>query len=442
MNEVEVHIDLDGATHRVGTMRLYVRGGRNSVTFEYHKSWLDFAGKFSLEPTLMVGEGIFTPDREREMFACIGDSAPDTWGRRLMQRMERRTAKKERRAVRTLTEIDYLLGVADIARMGALRFKRAESLDFQTPLRNGGVPLFIDLPRLLAITERLLRDEDTDEDLLMLFAPGSSLGGARPKASVRDHDGHLLIAKFPKEDDDYCIGGWEDLALSLAENAGINTSRHRTEIVAGKTILLSRRFDRNLNGDRVPFLSAMSMLDLNDGVRSSYPELVDVMRINGLATKADTIELYRRMIFNILISNVDDHLRNHGFLWTGDQGWKLSPAYDLNPVPADVKAHILSTNISLDEGTCSIELARQSAGYFNLTLKEADEIIRPVADAVACWRQLAKHKHLRATEIERMESAFDHDELKLALTMTEPKLAFKQPTCDCRQKFRQSQQCR
>jgi len=413
--EIDVYADLDGTSHLVGTLRVKVRGGRNSATFIYDDGWGRIAGHFSLQPAMTVGGGVFTLEKGREMFASIGDSAPDTWGRRLMQRMERRTAKREGRAVRTLTEADYLLGVADVARLGALRFRPAGEEVFQSPLRDGqGVPPFVELPRLLSVTERVLRDEETDDDLLLLFAPGSSLGGARPKASVADRDGHLAVAKFPKDDDDYSIESWEEVALRLANMAGIRTAAHRLERVAGKPVMLSRRFDRAAGGCRFPFLSAMSMMNLVDGDRSSYPELVDVLRTCGSEADADAAELFRRMVFSILVSNVDDHLRNHGFLWAGGKGWRLSPAYDLNPVPVDIRAHILSTNISLDDGTCSIELARENAGHFGLTLSSADAIIREVAAATLQWRAVAASVSIKPSEIERMETAFEHDELRLA----------------------------
>jgi serine/threonine-protein kinase HipA len=413
--EIEVHADLNGTPHRVGTLRVKARGGRSTATFTYDDGWDRVPGRFSLEPALTVGGGVFTLDKGREMFASIGDSAPDTWGRRLMQRMERRTAKRESRAVRTLTEADYLLGVADIARLGALRFRPVGEATFQAPLRAGGVPPFIDLPRLLSVTERVLRDEETDDDLLLLFAPGSSLGGARPKASVADKDGHLAIAKFPKDDDDYGIETWEEVALRLADMAGIRTAAHRLERVVGKPVLLSGRFDRDAAGRRIPFLSALSMLGLIDGERGSYPELVEALRTTGADTEADATELFRRMVFNILVSNVDDHLRNHGFLWAGENGWRLSPAYDLNPVPVDVKAHILSTNISLDEGTCSIDLARENAEYFGLSLAQADAILGEVAAATSRWRAVAASLGVKPSEIDRMETAFEHDERQLAV---------------------------
>jgi serine/threonine-protein kinase HipA len=197
--------------------------------------------------------------------------------------------------------------------------------------------------------------------------------------------------------------------------AGIRTAVHRLERIAGKAVVLSRRFDRDAMGHRLPFLSAMSMLNFIDGEQGSYPELVEALRTYGSDTDADATELFRRMVFNILASNVDDHLRNHGFLWAGEKGWRLSPAYDLNPVPADVKARILSTNISLDEATCSIDLARESAEYFGLSLPEADAVIHEVAAATARWRDVAAALGVGSSEIGRMESAFEHDELRIAL---------------------------
>ena len=416
MSDIYVFIDLNGCTHRVGTLRVASKGMRTSSTFEYDKGWVNHPEKLSLEPALLLTEGVYTPPIGREMFASIGDSAPDTWGRRLMQKRERRAAKNEGRTVRTLTEADYLLGVADVVRLGALRFRREGDVEFQSPLEKGrAIPPLVDLPRLLSVTEKVLRNEETDEDLLLLFAPGSSLGGARPKSSVIDRQSQLLIAKFPKEEDDYNIGAWEEVALTLAHMAGITVAEHAIERIADKTVLLSKRFDRNQRGQRIPFLSAMAMLGMKDGDRGSYPELVDGVRTHGSDVDVDVIELYRRMVFNILVSNVDDHLRNHGFLWSGEHGWRLSPAYDLNPVPADVRPHILSTNISLDEGTCSIELARETAEYFNLSLDMADTIISEVAQAVSNWRKVAASVNLKASEIERMESAFEHDELTAAL---------------------------
>lgn len=409
-DDIEVHIDLAGKVRRVGTLYAPQRGARAPVTFEYHDAWLDDPNKFSLEPALQLDRGAFAPNAG--LFGSIGDSAPDTWGRRLMQRAERRRAEREGRAVRTLGELDYLLGVSDMARLGALRFRRIGDEAFQAQT-DTGVPGLIELGRLLAVTERILRDEETDEDLQLIFAPGSSLGGARPKASVVDQHGNLAIAKFAKETDDYRIELWEAVAIQLAQSAGVTVAPTDLIEVAGTPVLLSRRFDRD-GERRIPFLSALSMMGLKDGEHGSYPELVDTLTRYGARANGDAAELYRRMVLNILISNVDDHLRNHGFLWLDKAGWTLSPVYDLNPVPTDVKPRILTTNIDLDEATCDIDLALSVAEYFGLSAKEAKAIIAEVGHAVSTWRDVARANGAKASEIERVASAFEHDDLNKA----------------------------
>ena len=415
MTDFEVHIELEGHARRVGLARINRVRGTETVVFGYDDTWLKDPDSFPLEPALALGQGAFAPPAGFAIFGSIGDSAPDTWGRRLMQRAERRLARREGRAVRTLLESDYLLGVTDETRLGALRFRRAGDEIYQASTKVG-VPALIELGRLLRITERILRNEETDEDLQLIFAPGSSLGGARPKASVIDRHGHLSIAKFPKETDEYSMETWEEIALRLAARAGIATPTHELVDVAGKNVLLSRRFDRR-DETRIPFLSAMAMMGARDGERGSYAEIVDVLAEHGAQGKTDAHELYRRVVFNVLISNVDDHLRNHGFLWLGKAGWSLSPAYDLNPVPMDLKARVLTTNIDLDEGTCSLELLQASSGYFALTLAQARSVIRQVATATATWRDTAKAVGAHAAEINRMASAFEHDDLKRALAL-------------------------
>lgn len=412
MTDVEVHIDLAGQACQVGLLRRHPARRAETVTFEYGEAWLQDARRFSVDPALGLTRGPFAPARGQPMFGAIGDSAPDTWGRRLMQRAERRQADRQSRAVRTLSETDYLLGVSDGTRLGSLRFRRTGEEAFQAPARTG-VPKLVDLGRLLQITERVLKNEETDEDLDLIFAPGSSLGGARPKASVIDQHGHLSIAKFPKETDPYSIETWEEIALRLAHKAGIATPAHDLVQVAGRAVLLSRRFDRDGTA-RIPFLSAMSMTGSIDGERGSYPEIVDALAKSGARAREDAQALYRRMVFNVLTSNVDDHLRNHGFLWLGASGWSLSPAYDLNPTPTDLKARILATNIDLDEGTCSLDLVESAAEYFGLSLAKARAVIREVAAATCAWKVVAAEAGAKPTEIHRMASAFEHDDLARA----------------------------
>jgi serine/threonine-protein kinase HipA len=275
MPDIEVHIELAGQNQRVGLLRRNTGRRAETVTFEYDDAWLNHPNCFSLEPSLALTPGIFPPLQNRAIFGSIGDSAPDNWGRRLMQRAERRRAKLEGRRPRTLTELDYLLGVSDETRLGALRFRWAGDDVFQAPLVEG-VPALITLGRLMESSQRIMSDQETDEDLWLIFAPGSSLGGARPKASVIDQHNHLSIAKFPKDDDDYSIETWEEIAMRLADLAGIATPNHQLLKIDGKAVMLSRRFDR-VDGTRIPFLSAMSMTGLRDGDHGSYPEIVDAL---------------------------------------------------------------------------------------------------------------------------------------------------------------------
>jgi serine/threonine-protein kinase HipA len=290
-----------------------------------------------------------------------------------MRRAERRRAEREGHTPRTVREIDYLLMVDDESRQGALRFAEREGGPFLAEHGPTKIPPLIELPRLLSAAEHVMSDTDSDEDLRLLLAPGSSLGGARPKASLRDRDGHLAIAKFPNKGDEVNTVLWEAVALRLAEKAGIPVPAWRLETVADRPVLLLRRFDRE-EGTRLPFLSAMSVLDAKDNEPRSYLEFVDILRQHGAAPKEDMHALWRRIVFSILISNTDDHLRNHGFLWAGPAGWRLSPAYDLNPVPTDIKPRILTTAIDMDDGTASLNLALAVAGYFELAAAEAGRI--------------------------------------------------------------------
>ncbi|MGH0028983.1 MAG: type II toxin-antitoxin system HipA family toxin [Myxococcota bacterium] len=412
-SEVLVYADLSGIPLLVGRLWTRSRKDRESASFEYDRSWLERPERFALEPALSLGPGPFHTDRGRRLFGAIGDSAPDRWGRVLMRRAERRRAEAAKETPRALREIDFLLGVSDRTRQGALRFARQEGGPFLAEAGPLPVPPLIDLPRLLSAAERVAASEDTDEDLLLLIAPGSSLGGARPKASVIDKDGTLAIAKFPRRDDEIDTVRWEALALSLAQKSGIETPKWRIEEVAGRPVLVLTRFDRA--GDtRIPFLSAMSMLDAKDGEQRSYMEIADALRQHGASAKEDRWALWRRMLFSILISNTDDHLRNHGFLHEGAAGWRLSPAYDLNPVPADISPRVLSTTIDLDDGTASLERALGVCEYFALTADQARAIAREVGAAVSTWRREAAKLGLKDAGIERMASAFEHEDLEAA----------------------------
>jgi serine/threonine-protein kinase HipA len=276
------------------------------------------------------------------------------------------------------------------------------------------IPPLVDLPRLLAASDRFLADAESALDLQLLLAPGSSLGGARPKASVRDVNGRLLIAKFPSKSDELSVMLWEAVALTLAKQAGLTVSSFRIEKVMNSPILLIERFDRK-DKMRIPFLSAMTMLGANDNEHHSYLEIVDALRQYGSSPKRDCQQLWRRIVFSILISNTDDHLRNHGFLYEDQKGWCLSPAYDLNPTSISVKPRILTTAINYDECSASIELALSVCAEFGLKIEQARSIAKEIAIAVSCWREVAACYGIKKIEINKIDSAFEHDDLKKAL---------------------------
>jgi serine/threonine-protein kinase HipA len=405
-----VYVDLAGSPYLVGRLWIHARGSGQSASFEYDASWIDAGHHFALEPALKVGPGPYHTAAGRALFSAIGDSAPDRWGRTLLARRERLEAKEQGRTPRTLLEIDYLLGLSDFTRQGALRFKREKDGPF---LAAGGenVPPFIELDRLLEAAERVTGGEETKEDLRLLLAPGSALLGSRPKASVKAKTGSLMIAKFNRLDDDYDVGRWEGVAMKLAEMAGLNVASWKVERVSGRTVLLMHRFDRE-DEIRIPFLSALSMLEAVDGQHRSYMEIADALRMHSASATEDLRELWRRVVFTVLISNTDDHLRNHGFTYAGDQGWRLSPAYDLNPVPADLSPRVLSTAIvEGDDLSASMELAFLVAEHFGLERDEAQGIAVQVAGAVAQWRSVAGALGASATECDRMASAFEHEDL-------------------------------
>jgi serine/threonine-protein kinase HipA len=279
------------------------------------------------------------------------------------------------------------------------------------------VPPAVELPRLLSAAQGFLDNPDSEEDLRILLAPGSSLGGARPKASVKDNVGNLSIAKFPTKDDLYSVGAWEHLALTMAADAGIRVAESALLSVEGRDIILLKRFDRD-GARRRPFLSAMSLLDGVDREPRSYLEIAEVIRRFGAQARTDLAELWRRLLFNILVSNTDDHLRNHGFLYAGLGGWTLSPAYDVNPVPVEVKPRFLSTAIGEDPNDtgASLPLALEVVEYFGLSEEEARSTAVQVAQVTSQWADRASSLGIRGAEIDLMSSAFDHDDLALALS--------------------------
>lgn len=411
--ELLVYLDVKGKPVMVGRLWARERTGRESSSFAYDPSWLKQKGAFALSPTLMLTGGQFQAQGLPNVF---GDTAPDSWGRKLMLRRERARAKKAKTPPRTLFEIDYLAGVDDRTRIGALRFKDAEDGPFLTTTGEP-VPPLINLPRLLSATDRIERDEETEEDLLLVLAPGTSLGGARPKATIRDGDDRLLIAKFPKRDDDWPIPTWEAVLLKLAEDAGLNVPPWRLEEIAGRPVLLVTRFDRDAEGNRMPFMSAMTALDATDhGPQRSYLEIVDAIRQMGSKPDADIEELWKRIVFSILVSNTDDHLRNHAFLHDG-KGWRLAPVYDLNPCPVDVKPRVHSLAIDEADATSSLETALEVAELFGIKAERARALAAKIGAVTAGWRDAAKSQGVTKAQADRMETAFEHDDLRLALSL-------------------------
>ncbi|HEX4143945.1 MAG TPA: type II toxin-antitoxin system HipA family toxin [Pirellulales bacterium] len=412
--QILVYIDLKSGPFLVGRLWSRFRHERESATFEYDRAWLAHPECFALEPALMLDRGPQHTAHDQRLFGALGDSAPDRWGRALMRRAERRQAETERRPIRTLGEVDYLLLVDDEARQGALRFALRKDGPFLASTGVSRIPPFVELPRLVSAGQHVATETETDEELQMLLAPGSSLGGARPKALVRDLDGGLAIAKFPHPNDEYDVEKWEAVALALASRAGIVVPDWRIEAVSDKSVLLLRRFDRE-GTTRTPFLSAMSMLGARDNERHSYVEIVDALRRYGAQPVEDARSLWRRVVLNVLVSNTDDHLRNHGFLYTGGRGWRLAPAYDLNPVPIDLKPRVLSTSIAPDQDAASLELALEHAEYFGLDSRQANRIAGEVGKAVSLWRAEAKKRGLSPAAIDRMKTAFEHCDLEAAL---------------------------
>ena len=417
MNEVYVYADLEGTPHFVGRLWTRSRRHREAASFEYDKTWLSSAHRFALEPALALGKGAYHTRESERLFGAMGDSAPDRWGRALMRRAENRRARDSSEAQRTLTERDYLLGVNDTARQGALRFSEKQGGPFMSETDSGqwgAIPPLVFLPRLLAASDNVINETDSDDDLSLLLAPGASLGGARPKASVLGKDGHLLIAKFPRGDDEHNKVLWEAVALKLAKYAGIPVPDFHVTHVAESPVLLLRRFDR-VADVRIPYLSAMSMLGAQDHEHHSYLEIIDAIRQYGAEARADMLQLWRRIVFNVMVTNSDDHLRNHGFLYRKQAGWRLSPAFDLNPTPINAGRRILTTAIDLDDNEASLTLALSVAGDFGLTHNGAREIAYEVAQAASTWRDVATQFKLPGHDIGRMSSAFEHQDLQDAL---------------------------
>lgn len=385
-----------------------VRGGEN-YSFEYDASWLSNPTAIMLDPDLNLYGGRQYPIG-KEKFGLFADSSPDRWGRVLMKRRERVLADREGRKPRNLTESDYLLGVYDETRMGGLRFALEKGGTFLSDDQTTPTPPWTSLRTLEEASREFEKDERglTDKWLKQLLKPGSSLGGARPKASVLDTKGELWIAKFPSKHDEGNVGAWEKVAHDLARLCGLNVPESKLERFSenGSTFLV-KRFDRD-GTRRIHFSSAMTMLGKTDGSGAKdgtgYLDMVSFIKSNGAAPTEDLSELWRRVVFNMAVSNTDDHLRNHGFLLTA-KGWRLSPLYDVNPVEMGDE---LALNVSDTDNRISIELAIETAYYYGIKENDArymaDEILATVRDN---WERLAKQYGLNRTDIEDKRPAFN-----------------------------------
>jgi serine/threonine-protein kinase HipA len=413
LRTAEVYVDLErfGAPVLMGNLHCQRSGKGELFSFEYGRGWLDHPEAFAFDPDLALDQGHQYPAPDRANFGIFTDSSPDRWGRVLMQRRENMNARQEKRKPRSLGEWDFLLGVHDETRLGALRFRFPGGPFLDSDARMAAPPL-TSLRELQAASlefERHIADEDHPEYekwLTQLIAPGSSLGGARPKASVRDEAGNLCMAKFPSRQDTRDVGAWELVANRLAPTAGIHVPRARPLRFQDSpyTTFLVRRFDRNAQGFRLAFVSAMTLTQRRDGeTGASYLELVDLLQSRGANTGADCDQLFRRVLFNILIHNTDDHLRNHGF-FVEEQGLRLSPAFDINP---SVESKDLTLAIDEVETTCDVAVAMQAHKSYGLTHDRAELALAEVQAATASWRTEAERLNIPRAEQELMAAAFE-----------------------------------
>lgn len=402
---------LDGPV-KIGRLQCISVKGKEIFSFEYDKEWIGSGKYHLLDPDLKLLSGPQYPGEEKTNFGLFLDSSPDRWGRLLMNRREALAVRKEGRKPKPLKESDYLLGVHDILRMGGLRFKLQESDLFLNDDRGLSIPSMTRLRELEGASLHLEKDESFNDSrysawLNLLLAPGSSIGGARPKASVTDLKNELWIAKFPSGKDLFDTGGWEMVVWELARRSGLSIPESKAEIFSrnGHTFL-SKRFDRAETGERLHFASAMTLLGYTDGTDfkdgASYLEIAEFIMQNGTDVNSDLEEVWRRIIFSICVKNTDDHLRNHGFLLT-DRGWKLSPAYDLNPNPS---GQGLTLNISLTDNSLDLELAMEVRSFFRLTDNRAVEIIDKVKKEVRNWKRIAEEVGIHRQEQEMMSRAF------------------------------------
>lgn len=401
-------IGIDGPK-LIGTLGIVHTKGHQVTSFDYDKDWIRQQLAQNLDPDLQFYTGPQYLATDKANFGVFMDSSPDRWGKTLMDRREAIVAREERRKPKKLFEEDYLLGVYDAHRMGGLRFKIEGNDNFQHENKEFAAPPWTSLRELehasMELEKEMLKDREALKWINMLIAPGASLGGARPKASVLDEKGHLWIAKFPSVKDTHDVGAWEILVNDMALKSGIQIAAGMVKkFNSNHHTYLSKRFDRASKGGRIHFASAMTLLGKSDGVTGvSYLDLAEFIMQQGAVPDQDLEQLWRRILFSIAIKNTDDHLRNHGFLLT-DTGWRLSPAYDINPIYFGTG---LSLNISETDNSLDFDLARDVAKYFRLTDTQAKKITDEIKKVVKQWRKRADKYKIPSKEQDLMASAFE-----------------------------------
>lgn len=414
---VSVFVGADDESVPAGQMHSHRHRGVESTSFIYDTRFLAGPDAFALDPALPLVTGTLQAPTRHGLFGAFADSVPDRWGRTLIHRAERARAEAAGTAPRSIGEVDLLLGVRDDLRQGALRFRQDDQGPFLAT-EDSGVPALTDLPALLDIAARVERDTTDYADLQRLVKAGSSLGGARPKAHVIDAAGRLAIAKFPSPSSDtWNVMAWEKVALDLARVAGVTVPESQLIRVGDRHVLIVDRFDRHGTA-RIGYASAMTMLEAKDRSPRSYLEIAAVIEERSPAVIADLHQLWRRIAFSILISNTDDHLRNHGFLHRRGDSWALSPAFDLNPNPA-LGPKDLSTTIDYDDARASVRTLLSVADFFRLDASQALGVLAEVTRATGCWRRVAASHGLSQRDIDNMEPAFEHAEAARARELTE-----------------------
>lgn len=406
MKKLYVYADFDwlDTPQLIGELSYDSVRGSETYRFSYDRKWLAKYGDVFLGEDLHNYPGIQYTRPERDIFACFSDALPDRWGRTLLNRREQIAASEEKRPVRRLTSFDYLMGIDDASRMGGFRFSETlggKCINCEVSLR---VPPLASVRELMHAAHEIEASEEKHllpsmKWLVQLLHPGTSLGGARPKASVIDEDGRLTVAKFPSRKDDYDVGLWEHFCHVMGRKAGIKVADTRTIMGEDYHILLSKRFDRNDSGKRIHFASALTLLGLTDGDNASsgygYPDIVDFIIQHGSNVEQNLEELYRRIAFYIIVGNSDDHFRNHGFLLTR-KGWELSPAYDINPTLSDNQSLLINRTTSESD----LNILLKSAGEYMLSTEKANTIIAEVKSAMKSWHSEARRLGLPQRDID------------------------------------------